>query len=103
MRAAPRARQAAGCCAPTPESRPGIAEARRAIALAPKDALGPRTLQWLERQHVRDISSAIESANRGQLAEAVAKLDRLIPAITNPQILHDARKLREDMAKHAKP
>jgi cytochrome c-type biogenesis protein CcmH/NrfG len=83
---------------------PGMAAAKRAIALAPADALASRTLQLLrERQHVRDINSAIESANRGQFAEAVAKLDRLIPTITNPQILRDARKLREDMVKQVKP
>jgi len=82
---------------------PGMAAAQRAIALAPANELTTRVLGLLrERQHVRDINTAIEIANRGQFAEAVAKLDRLIPTIRNQQILQDARKLRDDMAKRVK-
>lgn len=82
---------------------PGIADLERAVDLAPDNEIARSTLGLLRtRQYERGINSAIQSANAGKFTEAVTKLDRLIPTITNPKIREDAQKLRDELAKLVK-
>jgi tetratricopeptide (TPR) repeat protein len=61
-------------------------------------------LEYLDRADnqervVSTINDAITKANAGQFAEALAIVDALLPSIEDPEMLQEARKLRDDFAK----
>ena len=83
--------------------RPGIAALMKAKALDPSEkSIAPVLANLKLRDHVRQINEAIDQANHGEIADAMAKLDKVIPEITDAEIKAKATDLRERMAKHVK-
>ncbi|MFL6248298.1 MAG: tetratricopeptide repeat protein [Thermoanaerobaculia bacterium] len=63
-------------------------------------------LEFLERAANHDravaaLNDAIAKANAGQYSEALALVEALLPSITDPDLLRQARKFRDDIAKLA--
>ncbi len=83
--------------------RPGIAAMEKAASLSPGDADIRNLLERLrEREQVRQINEAIDLANAGKFAEAVAQLDRVIPEMTDAEMAKSAKTMRDEIAKRVR-
>lgn len=83
--------------------RPGLEAIEKARSLSPSDEQIPVVhAQLRSRDQVRRINEAIDLANEGNHAGALAVLDRVIPEIADSEMSKRATELREMVAKHVK-
>lgn len=89
--------------AATGDVRPGIDAILKARSLWPADEDVRNLLERLqEREQVRQINEAIDLANNGKYTEALAVLDRVIPEMTDAELLKNTKTMREEIAKRVR-